>query len=102
MDLDALTGADLTYVVFDLNGDKNFNDKDTSQTTMPDGSTQSDPGGLQIDMSTGSSVVSDNNLDVVISPTPDGTCATNPSACTNNHVNHGPGATGRQSWRQLR
>jgi type IV pilus assembly protein PilY1 len=103
MDLDALTGADLTYVAFDLNGDKNFNDKDTVQDTNSDGSTsQANPGGLQIGMSTGSTVVSDNNLDVVISPTPDGTCATNPSACPNNHVNQGPGATGRQSWRQLR
>jgi type IV pilus assembly protein PilY1 len=103
MDVDALTGADLTYVAFDLNGDKNFNDKDTVQVTNPDGSTSNVPvGGLQIGMSTGSSVVSDGNVDVVISPTPDGTCATNPSACPNNHVNQGPGATGRQSWRQLR
>ncbi len=103
MDVDALTGADLTYVAFDLNGDKNFNDTDTVTVTLPNGSTVKKPiGGLQIDLSTAPSAVSSGNLDIVINPTPDGPCATNPANCGNTQVNQGPGSIGRQSWRQLR
>jgi len=103
MDVDALTGADLSYVAFDLNGDKNFNDTDTVTMTLPNGSTVKVPvSGWQIDMSTRSAVVTDGSIDRLINPSPDGTCATNPDSCGTKGVNQGPGATGRQSWRQLR
>jgi type IV pilus assembly protein PilY1 len=106
MDVDALTGADLNYVAFDLNGDKNFNDTDTVAVTQSDGTTAKKPiSGMQTDngMSSKPGAVSDGNLDVLIAPGTNGNCsAGNTTACNNPVVNQGPGATGRQSWRQLR
>ena len=106
MDIDALTGGDLSYIAFDLNGDKNFNDNDTVLITLPDGSTVRKPiSGWQMDngMSTKSGVVNDGTIDRLINGGTNGNCtATNKAACETRGVNQGPGATGRQSWRQLR
>ena len=106
MDVDALTGGDLSYIAFDLNGDKNFNDNDTVLITLPDGSTVRKPiSGWQTDngMSTKSGVVSDGPIDRLVNGGTNGNCGSNNEpACKTKGVNQGPGATGRQSWRQLR
>ena len=104
--MDSLTGGDLTYTVFDLNGDKNFNDTDTVTVTLPDGTTtKTSVSGLQSGdgMSMRPGMMSAGSYDKAYMTNTSTNCTLiNQNACEAPTVNSGPGAHGRQSWRQLR
>ncbi|MBS0418892.1 MAG: hypothetical protein JSR66_14345 [Proteobacteria bacterium] len=98
MEMDSLTGGELQYTPFDLNGDKNFNDSDFVTVTLADGSTATVPAsGLQSDdgLLTKPGIVSGPNAEYAITPDTSG-------VLEEHRQNPGPGALGRQSWRQLR
>jgi len=106
MDMDSLTGGDLTYTVFDLNGDKNFNDTDTVTITLADGTrAKVSPSGMQTGdgISTRPGMMSDGPVDKAYTTGTNNDCTmTDNSGCNGSTINAGPGAHGRQSWRQLR
>ncbi|HEY4210626.1 MAG TPA: PilC/PilY family type IV pilus protein [Steroidobacteraceae bacterium] len=96
MEMDALTGSDLNYSPFDLNNDKKFNDQDLVTVTINGHDVQVPASGLQ---STGGlitkpGVVSSQDAEYAISPDTSGTLE-------EHRQNPGPGAVGRQSWRQV-
>jgi type IV pilus assembly protein PilY1 len=98
MEMDSLTGGQLQYTPFDLNGDKNFNDTDFVTVTLPDGTTETVPiSGLQSNdgLLTKPGIVSSTNAEYAITPDSSG-------VLEEHRQNPGPGALGRQSWRQLR
>jgi type IV pilus assembly protein PilY1 len=98
MELDAMSGGQLGYSPFDLNNDKNFGSADMVTVTLADGSTVTVPAsGLQ---STGGlltkpGIVASADAEYAISPDTSG-------GLEEHRQNPGPGATGRQSWRQIR
>ena len=103
MEMNALTGAQLSYSPFDLNGDKKFNDKDLVTVTI-NGTQQSVPvSAIQATDGMASRlglVSASNTLDIgLYSTTNDNNGANSPASTP---MNPGPGALGRQSWRQLR
>jgi type IV pilus assembly protein PilY1 len=97
MEMDSLTGAQLQYSPFDLNNDKNFNDTDFVQVTV-NGVTMKVPvSGIQSNdgLLTKPGIVSSTNSEYAITPDTSGNLE-------EHRQNPGPGALGRQSWRQLR
>jgi len=98
MEMDAMSGGQLGYSPFDLNNDKNFGSADMVTVTLADGSTVTVPAsGLQ---STGGlltkpGIVASTDSEYAISPDTSG-------GLEEHRQNPGPGATGRQSWRQIR
>jgi type IV pilus assembly protein PilY1 len=98
MEMDSLTGGELQYTPFDLNGDKNFNDSDFVTVTLADGTTEKVPvSGLQSTdgLLTKPGIVASSNSEYAITPDTSG-------VLEEHRQNPGPGALGRQSWRQLR
>ena len=96
MEMDAMTGSDLSYSPFDLNYDKKFNDQDYVTVTINGATVQVPASGLQ---STGGlitkpGIVSSQDSEYAISPDTSGTLE-------EHRQNPGPGAVGRQSWRQI-
>ena len=97
MEMDAMTGADLSYSAFDLNYDKKFNDQDYVTVTINGATVKVPVSGLQ---STGGlitkpGIVSSQDAEYAISPDTSGTLE-------EHRQNPGPGAIGRQSWRQIK
>jgi type IV pilus assembly protein PilY1 len=97
MEMDSLTGAQLQYSPFDLNNDKNFNDTDFVTVILNGVATKVPVSGLQSTngLLTKPGIVSSTNAEYAISPDTSGTLE-------EHRQNPGPGALGRQSWRQLR
>jgi type IV pilus assembly protein PilY1 len=100
MEMDSLTGGALQYTPFDLNGDKNFNDSDFVTVTLPNGTTEKVPasGTQSTDgLLTKPGIVVDQKGAAEYKVTPDSS-----GKLEVTRENPGPGAIGRQSWRQLR
>ena len=97
MEMDSLTGAQLQYSPFDLNNDKNFNDTDFVTVTINGVSVTVPISGLQSTdgLLTRPGIVATPNSEYAISPDTSGNLE-------EHRQNPGPGALGRQSWRQLR
>jgi type IV pilus assembly protein PilY1 len=97
MEMDSLTGAQLQYSPFDLNNDKNFNDSDFVQVTINGVTTTMPVSGLQSTdgLLTKPGIVAGTNSEYAITPDTSGNLE-------EHRQNPGPGALGRQSWRQLR
>ncbi len=92
-----MTGSQLQYSPFDLNNDKKFTDADLvtitvngRQVTVPVSGLASTNG-----IMTRPGIVSSTDAEYAISPDTSGDLE-------EHRQNPGPGAVGRQSWRQLR
>jgi len=99
MEMDSLTGSALQYSPFDLNNDKQFNDADMVTITV-NGVTMTVPiSGLQSSdgLLTKPGIVTDPKGSAEYKITPDSS-----GKLEVHRENPGPGALGRQSWRQLR
>jgi type IV pilus assembly protein PilY1 len=97
MEMDAMTGAQLQYSPFDLNNDKKFTDADLVTITVNGQSVTVPVSGLASTngIMTRPGIVSSTDSEYAISPDTSGDLE-------EHRQNPGPGAVGRQSWRQLR
>jgi type IV pilus assembly protein PilY1 len=104
MELNSLTGAQLSYSPFDLNGDKKFNDKDLVSVTINGTVQQVSVTGLGSTdgLLTKPGIISGGNVEYAVSSGTGGNSNTNGDHLDEYTQNPGPGALGRQSWRQLR
>jgi len=102
MELDYISGATLLFSPFDLNGDDQFTSADYVTVTVggltitvPVSAVQSENG-----IASRPAILSGNGFEVVVSSTTNDTNAAD--ALDLELQNPGPGALGRQSWRQVR
>ncbi|HKT74471.1 MAG TPA: PilC/PilY family type IV pilus protein, partial [Steroidobacteraceae bacterium] len=112
MDMEALTGGQLAFSAVDLNGDKKFNDADLVTVTINGAQKIVPVSGIQTGngISTRPGILSSGAMDYGFttgtganSTNPTQKCAPGAKDCgTGLGINPGPGAIGRQSWRQLR
>src|SRR5262249_1906270 len=111
MDMDAMSGGQLSFIPLDLNNDKKFNDTDLV-TIIVNGSPMKVPvAGIQTDngISTAPGLLSGGTLDYGFTTGSGGDgggtagCAPGVRGCgLPQGIQPYPGAYGRQSWRQLR
>ena len=97
MEMDSLTGGQLNYSPFDLNNDKKFNDADLVTVTINGVQVKVLASGLQSTdgLLTKPGIVAGSDSEYAISPDTAGNLE-------EHRQNPGPGAVGRQSWRQVR
>jgi type IV pilus assembly protein PilY1 len=117
MDMDSLSGGQLSFTPLDLNNDKKFNDADLITITYNGSPMKVPASGIQTGdgISTSPGMVSGGSMDYGITTgtgntggngsgtDPNPNCTAGGNGCPDSYgIQPYPGAYGRQSWRQLR